>query len=95
MRNKRSKVPGWTPEPMFALVYFNDRRDRRLVFGAKRTYDMSKFKAGFEKTRAYYHALSRKRGAAIDEAFAKAEEADGAGLKLPAGAGLKEPDGGE
>jgi PDZ domain len=51
MRKRRAKVEGWTPDFAFALEDFLASWDRRQVYGAKRTYDLTKMKAGFEKAR--------------------------------------------
>jgi hypothetical protein len=52
MRKRRAKVEGWTPDLAWALDDFLATWDRRQVYGAKRTFDLTKMKAGFEKARA-------------------------------------------
>jgi len=51
MRKKRAKVEGWTPDLPWALEQFLVTWDRRQVYGAKRTFDLTRMKAGFEKAR--------------------------------------------
>jgi hypothetical protein len=51
MRKKRAKVEGWTPDLAWALEDFLASWDRRQVYGGKRTFDLTKMKAGFEKSR--------------------------------------------
>lgn len=51
MRKKRAKVEGWTPDPAWALEEFLVTWDRRQIYGAKRSFDLTKMKAGFEKAR--------------------------------------------
>jgi hypothetical protein len=51
MRRARAKVEGWKPDPVFAIEDFLGSWDRRQVYGAKRTIDMTKLKAGFEKAK--------------------------------------------
>jgi hypothetical protein len=52
MRRKRAKVEGWTPDLAWAVEDFLVHWDRRQVYGAKRTFDLTKMKAGFEKARS-------------------------------------------
>ncbi|HEX5137040.1 MAG TPA: PDZ domain-containing protein [Planctomycetota bacterium] len=52
MRKKRAKVEGWTPDFAWALEEFLTHWDRRQIYGAKRTFDLTKMKPGFEKARA-------------------------------------------
>ncbi|MCK6458897.1 MAG: PDZ domain-containing protein [Planctomycetes bacterium] len=52
MRKRRAKVEGWTPDPAWALEDFLATWDRRQVYGARRTFDLTKMKAGFEKARS-------------------------------------------
>jgi len=52
MRKKRAKVDGWTPDFTWALEEFLTHWDRRQIYGAKRTFDLTAMKAGFEKARA-------------------------------------------
>jgi len=52
MRKRRAKVEGWTPDVALALEEFLVGWDRRQVYGAKRTFDLTKMKAGFEKARS-------------------------------------------
>jgi hypothetical protein len=52
MRKRRAKIEGWTPDPAWALEDFLVSWDRRQVYGAKRAFDLTKMKAGFEKARS-------------------------------------------
>jgi hypothetical protein len=51
-QRKRATVPGWTPDPAFAIEEFLESWDRRQVYGAKRSFDLTKVKAAHEKARA-------------------------------------------
>jgi hypothetical protein len=51
LRRKRAKVEGWTPDLPWALEEFLTTWDRRQIYGAKRTFDLTKMKAGFDKAK--------------------------------------------
>jgi len=51
MRRKRAKVEGWQPDLAWALDEFLQHWDRRQVYGAKRTFDLTAMKEGFAKAR--------------------------------------------
>ncbi len=52
MRRKRAKIKGgWKPDIKWAVENYMKNRDRSLVFGAKRSFDLKKMAAGFEKAK--------------------------------------------
>jgi len=51
LRRKRAKIEGWTPDPAFALEDFLVTWDRKQVYGAKRSFDLTKMKKGFEEAK--------------------------------------------
>jgi hypothetical protein len=51
MRRSRAKVEGWQPDLAFALEDFLVSWDRRQVYGAKRSFDLTKMKEGFAKAK--------------------------------------------
>ncbi len=71
MRKERAKVPGWTPDPKFALRDFQKRNDRMLVFGAKRTFDVEALKPGFHAAAARATKQRLDRGARLKAAYEK------------------------
>jgi S1-C subfamily serine protease len=48
-RRKRAKVEGWKPEIRWALEEFFGSWDRRQVYGARRSFDLTKMREGFAK----------------------------------------------
>ena len=71
MRKERAKVPGWTPDPKFALRDFQKRNDRVLVFGAKRTFDVEALKPGFAAAEVRATKRRLDRGARLKAAYEK------------------------
>lgn len=67
-RLERARMPGWKPDPMFAIRDFLARRDRALVFGAKLTIDVKALKAGFDEVERKAKARREERGRKIAEA---------------------------
>ena len=51
MRRKRAVIEGWTPDLAWALEEFLGSWDRRQVYGAKRSFDLTKMKAGFDQAK--------------------------------------------
>jgi hypothetical protein len=51
MRRKRAKIDGWKPDLAWAIEDFLVSWDRRQVYGAKRTFDLTKLRAGFDRAR--------------------------------------------
>ncbi len=51
MRRKRAKIEGWKPDPAFAIEDFLVTWDRRQVFGATRSFDLTKMKKGFDQAK--------------------------------------------
>ena len=51
MRRKRAKIEGWTPDPTFAIEDFLVTWDRRQVYGATRSFDLTKMKEGFDQAK--------------------------------------------
>lgn len=50
-RRKRAKCPGWKPDPAFAIEDFLVTWDRRQVYGAKWSVDLTQMKAGFDQAK--------------------------------------------
>jgi len=77
MRKARAKVPGWTPDPRFALRDFKKRNDRGLVFGAKRTIYVGDLKRGFAAAAMRANKRHLDHGARIKAAYEKASGDNG------------------
>ncbi len=69
MKKRRAKIAGWTPDLAFALEDFLVTWDRRQVYGAKRTFDLTRMKAGFDQARE-----RAKREADFEQRIRKAYE---------------------
>ncbi|MCZ6788207.1 MAG: PDZ domain-containing protein, partial [Planctomycetota bacterium] len=69
MRKERAKVTGWTPNPKWALQQWRKHRDRKLVFGAKRTWDVAPLKAGYAASKARENQRYLERGGRFDKAY--------------------------
>ncbi len=51
LRKRRAKVEGWKPDLAWALEDFLVTWDRKQVYGAERTFDLTKMKAGFDQAK--------------------------------------------
>ncbi len=69
MRRERAKVKGWTPDLRFAIEQFLEHRDRELVVGAERAFDMTKMNAGMKKYREYFKSRHPNLGKRVKEAY--------------------------
>lgn len=72
-RLERARIEGWKPDPVFALRDAVERRDRALVYGARRTFDLKPLKAGFEAARKRAEEQVAATGKRIQEAVEKAK----------------------
>jgi len=69
MRRRRAKVDGWKPDFKWALDEMLRLRDRELVMGAKRSFDLSSMKKGFEAAKARRGKRKSDRGAKIKKSY--------------------------
>jgi S1-C subfamily serine protease len=71
MRRKRAKIEGWKPDIKWAIEKYLETWDRRLVLGGRRSFDMTKMKAGFEKARKRFTGRRGKLGKRVKAAYDK------------------------
>lgn len=69
MRRKRAKIEGWKPDIKWAIDKYLETWDRRLVLGGRRSFDLTKMKAGFEKARKRHTGRRGKLGARVKAAY--------------------------
>ena len=69
MQRERAKIDGWTPDLAWALDEALTHRDRRLVFGAKRSFDLKTMHDGFNKMRGRLERREAKRGERVQQAY--------------------------
>jgi hypothetical protein len=69
MRRKRAKVEGWQPDYRLAMNDYLKHRDRKLIVGAKRSFDLTKMKEGFAGSKKRQGGRAGKKGQRIKKAY--------------------------
>ena len=69
MRQKRAKVKGWQPDIKWAVENALAQRDRSLIVGAKRTFDLTKLSGGFASWKKRAKKIKADRAAKIRKAY--------------------------
>jgi hypothetical protein len=67
-RKERAKLPGWTPDPKWAIEDALARRDRSLVHGARLVVDLKALKPGFAAAKERAERRRAEREARLEEA---------------------------
>ena len=69
MRKRRAKVEGWEPDLEWALRDALEQRDRTIVVGAKRSFDLEKLKPGFLASKKKAFRPGADLGRRVKEAY--------------------------
>ena len=69
MRQKRAKVKGWQPDIKWAVENALARRDRGLIMGAKRTFDLAELSKGFQSWKERAKKIKADRAAKIEKVY--------------------------
>jgi hypothetical protein len=69
MRKRRAKVEGWEPDLEWALRDALEQRDRTIVVGAKRSFDLEQLKPGFEASKKKAFRPGADLGRRVKEAY--------------------------